>query len=207
MEKATSRYERALNSERVAVDYLMNSRGLTKETIQEFRLGVVADPLPGHEHVRGWISIPYLTPDDSVVSLRFRRLGDGGGSKYLSIAGDAPRLFNAKILNRGDLTWMCTPEGEFDAMIAVQCGVPAVGIPGAQSWQRRWYRLFTHYNLVCGLHDDDEAGRDLAHKIAESLDNFRPVPMTAPAPGVKGDVTNLVLHQGPDALRKKLVIA
>lgn len=189
------------------MEYLTGpKRGLTEETVSRFRLGFVADPLPGHEHVRGWISIPYLTPDESVVSIRFRRLEEGKGSKYLSISGDVPRIFNTPVLNIGHLTGMCICEGEFDAMVAVQCGLPAVAIPGANAWQRRWRRPFTQYTIVPVLHDDDEPGKDLAFKIAADLSNARPIPMTKPNPETKGDVTNFVIHNHPEALLRKVGI-
>lgn len=199
LEKATSRYQESLKQSQAAGHYLERLRGLKWETVRKFRLGFVADPFPGHEHVQGWISIPYLTPDGSVVSIRFRRLGDqGGGSKYLSIAGDLPRVFNTPVLDEGFRTGICICEGEFDAMIASQCGLPAVAVPGANAWQKRWHRLFTQYNVVYILHDDDEPGKDLAFRIAETLDNARPVPMTG------GDVTTFVFEYGSDALMKKV---
>jgi len=36
-----------------------------------FHLGVVVDPLPGHEQFLGRVAIPYVTPS-GVVDIRFR---------------------------------------------------------------------------------------------------------------------------------------
>lgn len=199
METTSSRYHDQLQQSAAALEWLTGpERCLTEEMILRFRLGFVADPSPGHEHVRGHIAIPYMTPDGSVVSIRFRRLGGGDGAKYLSMAGDPPRLFNTPALERGTRN-IVVCEGEFDAIVAEMCGLPAVGIPGANAWQTVWRRLFVQFDTVFMLHDDDEAGRELVAKIVNSgLDNVRPVPMDG------GDVTSFYAQHGRDALRAKV---
>lgn len=195
-EEASRRYAEQLDD--VALSYLTGpERLLTEETIEQYRIGYVADPSPGHEDVRGFISVPYLTPDGECIALRFRRLGEGG-PKYLSMAGDSPRMFNTQALERGTRN-ICVTEGEFDTLIAEQCGLPAVGIPGANAWQSVWKRLLVQFDAVYVLHDDDEPGRELVAKIAASgLDSVRPVPMTG------GDVTTLYREHGRDGLRARL---
>ncbi|OEV28670.1 hypothetical protein AN220_00580 [Streptomyces nanshensis] len=156
------------------------------------------NPLPGHEHVTGYLAIPYLTPDKTPVSLRFRRL-TGQGPKYLSMSADMPRIYNTSGLEV-DKSGLVVCEGEVDTITAAQCGLPAIGIPGAQAWQRRWWRLLRQYSAVFILHDDDDPGRDLARKISESLDNARMVPMTG------GDVNSYFLEHGASGLMKKVGI-
>jgi len=193
--QATEKYEKELSEE--AAEYLVN-RGMTEETIRRFRIGSVENPLPGHEHVRGFLALPYMTPDGTVVSMRFRRL-KGEGPKYLSMAGDPPRIFNVSALER-ETSGIVVCEGEFDTMIAEQCGLPAIGIPGAQAWQKRWRRLLIQYQAVFVLHDDDEPGVSLARTISEFLENTRMVPMTG------GDVNSFFLEHGEAGLRRKVGI-
>lgn len=196
MERASDFYHESLSQE--AEEYLVEERGFLPQTINQFQLGYVADPLPGHESVRGYLSIPYMTPDDSVVSIRFRRLGDEAtGPKYRSIAGDKPRPFNTKALELPEPTGMIITEGEFDAMSAVQMGFPAVGVPGAETWQKMWRRLFVQYSVVYVLRDDDEAGKDLANKICGDMENAREIPMKN-----YGDVNGFMRKVGPDGFKK-----
>ncbi|MFC9974322.1 toprim domain-containing protein [Spirillospora sp. NPDC127200] len=194
LENASQRYNEEITAE--GVEYL-TGRGIEPETIETFRLGVVADPLPGHEPYRGFLAIPYLTPSGSVTSIRFRRLS-GDGPKYLTVAGDIPRIYNTAALERGT-RGICICEGELDAIIAEQCGLPAVGIPGAAAWQKVWVRLFEPYDQVMTLSDDDEAGRAFVTKLAKALGNVRDVPMAG------GDVTTFFLTHGGDALRRKVL--
>ncbi|MGS2646042.1 hypothetical protein [Streptosporangium sp. G12] len=196
MELTSRAYHDQLDDEALA--YLTGpERLLSEESIASHRIGVVRSPEPGHEHVRGHLAIPYLTPDGECVAIRFRRLGDGDGPKYRSLAGDIPRLYGTEALQLGTRN-ICVTEGEFDRIIAKQCGLPVVGIPGAKAWEPIWKRLLVQFDSVYALHDDDEPGRELVAKIADGLDNVRPIPMTG------GDVTSYFAAHGRDGLRAKL---
>lgn len=194
LDQATSRYEKGLSP--AVVEYLTKERGITEGAIQRFRLGEVVNPLPGHEHVSGFLAIPYITPSGEVVSLRFRRLTEGR-PKYLSMAADPPRIYNTSALE-AETSGIVVCEGEIDTVIASQVGMPAIGIPGAQAWQKRWWRLLIQYSAVFVLHDDDDPGREFGKTIAESLENARLVPM------IGGDVNSFYLENGADALRGKV---
>lgn len=197
MEESSWRYHDQLDD--AALEYLTGpERCLTEEAIKKHRIGYVVDPSPGHEIVRGYLSIPYLTPKGECISIRFRRLGEGGGPKYMSMAGDIPRLYGTEAITRGTRN-ICVTEGEFDRIIADMCGLPAVGTPGANAWNPIWARLLVQFDGVYVLHDDDEPGRELVAKIANSgLENVRPVPMTG------GDVTTYFTEHGIDGLRVKV---
>lgn len=200
LEKTSSQYHDQLTPD--VVEYL-EGRGINEETAARFRLGVVADPAPGHEQYRGCLSIPYLTPSGSVTSIRFRNLSDYG-PKYLTVAGDMPRIYNTADLERGTRA-ICVTEGEIDCISAVLAGLPAIGIPGAESWKRIWSRLLLQYDAVYVLSDDDEAGQRSAGTIGKDLDNVRNVPMQiGPEPLSKGDVNKFFLEFGAEGLRKKV---
>lgn len=197
LEKASRKYADELTED--AVEYLKGpKRGLNEEAIERFRLGVVVDPLPGHESYRGWITIPYLTAY-GVTTIRYRRLGDGAGDKYLTMPGDPVRIFNPEALQRGTRA-ICLTEGEFDCMVAEMCGMPCIGLPGAQSWQPAWTRLLEQYDAVFFLQDDDEAGRTMAKTLAKPLrGNLRTIVMDG------GDVTTFFLQNGREGLREKVL--
>ncbi|MEU9871124.1 hypothetical protein AB0C87_25170 [Actinomadura sp. NPDC048021] len=197
LEKASRKYSDEITQD--AVEYLTGpKRGLTEEAIERHRLGVVADPLPGHETYRGWITIPYLTAY-GVTTIRFRRLGDGTGDKYLTVAGDPVRIYNPEALQRGTRA-ICLTEGEFDCVVAEMCDMPCIGLPGAQSWQPAWSRLLEQYDAVFFLQDDDDAGRTMAKSLGKPLrGNLRTIVMDG------GDVTSFFLEHGREALREKVL--
>lgn len=176
----------------------MQERGLKPEAIERFRLGFVDDPLPGHEHMRGRISIPYLAPDGSVGTIRFRAPGGSGGKKYLSMANDPPRLFNTSALE-APVTGLFVTEGELDAITVSMLDFPAVGVPGATAWNPVWRWVFAQYSVIYVLHDDDDPGKDLADTICAQLDSARPIPMTG------GDVNSCYLEMGADGLKTRIL--
>jgi DNA primase len=75
LEQATQQYEADLRSGEAedARSYLKTARGLSGGNAQFFRLGLVVNPLPGHESYRGALAVPYQTRS-GIVSMRFRRL-------------------------------------------------------------------------------------------------------------------------------------
>lgn len=200
LEEATARYQAALKSSTAAVEYLKN-RGLSEGSAQSFRLGYVESPLPGHEVAQGMLAIPYLTRS-GVVTIRFRRLGDGEGPKYRSVPGDPPRIYNSNaLLVPSD--YIAISEGEFDTMITTQSGLPGVGIAGVSAWKPYFARCFKGYRAVYILADADDKGQgmEFAEKVAEQIKNARISPMPA-----GHDVNSFVLEYGPEALLDRLEI-
>ena len=182
------------------------TRGLQAEDISEavnkFNHGNVADPLPGFEQYQGMLAIPYLRRHPrhswSCISLRFRTLKPGVKPKYQSMPGDKPRLFNTQALNVNTPTVGIT-EGELDAVTATACGLPTVGVPGAQLWQPHWSELFRGYETVYIFTDGDEPGAVLGNTVASRIpqSKVRPAP-----PGM--DLNDLLLERGADELRNYL---
>lgn len=185
------------------------TRGLTYESVSpevdRFLLGYVADPLPGHDQFQGMLAIPYLrwAPGHgwTVVSIRFRCIEDHehkGHGKYLTQAGDRPRLFNTLALLPPSPSVVIT-EGEIDAITAQACGVPAVGVPGAQAWRPHFREPFLGYRGVFVLADGDDPGMKFATAVAETLPNAKVVQCP---PGE--DVNSLVINRGKQELMRRL---
>lgn len=202
LREATSRYHASLPGS--PADEYLKSRGLfhSNSVVPKFRLGYVDDPLPGHEMYRGMLAIPYLRcsqeQDWSVVSIRFRKLYGDDGNKYLTVAGDRPRLFNTFALMKPSPVVAIT-EGEIDAITAHLCGIPTVGVPGAQAWKPHFREPFVGYDDVFILADGDEPGQQFANAVAKTLHNAKTVPMP---PG--HDVNSLVIEQGKSALLERI---
>lgn len=204
LREATTRYLRALPGS-PAEEYLA-SRGLgDKEVTTRFMLGYVDDPLPGHEMHRGSLAIPYLRWSVghgwAVVSIRFRCIKDHehvGHGKYMTQAGDRPRLYNTLALLPQEPNIAIT-EGELDAISAQLSGVPAVGVPGAESWQPHFREPFLGYETVFVLADGDEPGMRFANTVAKTLPNAKVIPMPEGE-----DVNSIYTKHGAEALGKKL---
>ncbi len=201
---ATERYHASLPGS--LADGYLRTRGLfpANPKVVPFRLGYVGDPLPGHEQYRGMLAIPYIRWSQplgwSVVKIRFRKLHmrEDEGGKYLDVAGFKPRLYNTVAL-LGDSLKIAITEGEIDAVTATLCGIPTVGVPGAQAWKPHFREPFLGYRDVYILADGDEAGLNFANTVAATLFNAKVIPMP---PGE--DVNSLVVGQGKQALLSRL---
>lgn len=171
-----ARYGQAVD---LAADYLAG-RGLFESTARSMRLGVVDDPLPGDETYRHRLCIPYLTRA-GVVSIRFRCIQQHdcsahGGTKYLGYPGAPTHLFNVGALFvPGDL--VCVTEGELDAVVLSQAGLPSVGIPGANNWKKHYPRILEDFRRIIVFADGDDAGKKFGKLVAESVEGVTVVTM------------------------------
>jgi DNA primase len=190
LERATSEYGKHLER---ACEYL-EQRGISRQVAENHRLGVVVDPLPGHERMVGRLVIPYLGRADAVSALRFRSL-DQSEPKYLGLPGIELRLFKVRSLHEAGDTIHIT-EGELDAISLAVCGFHAVGVPGVTTWKKHHHRLFAGFTRVFIWGDGDGPGREFAQKLAREIEAAIVVPMPE---GM--DVNSLLVRDGPDVLR------
>lgn len=212
LETATAAYEANLEGAR---DFLVG-RGVLQEAARTFRLGVVGEPMPGHEGFRGWLSIPYITPS-GVVAMKFRRMDGGDGPKMLPPEGQKTRLYNTRdLFRREDTVVLC--EGELDTIVAAgMLGVPAVGVPGAGQMKPHWPRCLADFERVIVCFDNDlktrenqktgelepwNPGQNGAAKWVEAL----PTQAKAVPPPMGMDLNDWYLAEGRDAVLKGLGI-
>jgi len=193
LQQAAEKYHSQLGP---AVPYLM-ARGVTQETAATHLLGYVQEPEIGHEQYRGRLAIPYITPS-GVIDIRFRALDSDEGAKYLTRPGASSHMYNVPAFQE-DVDVIAICEGEFDTMIASQCGVTAVGIAGANNWKDWYHRAFRDYRRVLVLTDGDSAGRELGKRIAQQID----VAVVVPMPDGQ-DVNEFVQAHGAQALRDRV---
>lgn len=172
----TDTYQTQLGSEdptsRLGRDYLERRR-LGGTIAAKYRLGIVADPLPGDEQHLGRLVIPYLTLA-GVRGLKYRCIQDHdckehAHPKYTQPHAQEQRLYNALAYFGGHDT-IGVAEGELDAITASEhLEVPTFGIPGASQWKKLgqfWQLVLRDFATVIVFADGDEPGRQLASEIA-----------------------------------------
>lgn len=199
--ETAQRYAQNLSEE--AVRYL-EGRGISREVAEQFSLGTIVDPAPGHEAHEGWLSIPYITVLGYCVGFKFRRLDDGK-PKYGSPLGQKSHLFNVSDLTL-DVPSVVVCEGELDAIVlSGLCGIPAVGVPGVTAWKPHFARLFTGFDRVFIVGDNDvkddgtNPGAEFARRVSGELTNGQIVQLP---PGM--DINELYLAEGPEKLHHLL---
>lgn len=180
-EQAATSYQQQLASDTPAQTYL-GSRGISAAVASTFRLGVVREPLVGHERYRGRLAIPFVTPS-GVVNFVFRcvytdcprckaKPEEGGHPKYLAAIDDRT-MYNVFDLAT-DSQEIHVTEGELDALTLSQAGFPAVGIGGVDGW-KPWYSIcLADFADVYVWGDGDKAGRKFS-KFLEKEIKARPV--------------------------------
>lgn len=175
----------------------LKKRGLSDETIREFRLFVIKDYVDVNAHLKTRFStldlqesglyneknnlvfyrhpiiIPYVR-DGRIVYLQGRALGQPpeGISRYQFLTGHPITLFNSDLLSKTKLgKTVFVTEGAFDCMKLVQEGFPAVSLGTANVFKRDWVKLFKRVE-VCFLLDNDQAGHRAADEMEELFRQF-----------------------------------
>lgn len=206
MERAVTMYERGLRGSVRGVQAL-TARGLTRETVERFRFGVVIDPAPGHERYRGMLAIPYLSGDDRhPVTVRFRCLEDHDcklfrHGKYQSLSGDKGRMFNVPaILESDPEVDLHVCEGEIDVATLSQLGYAAVGFPGASTFRAHHAVMLAGAGRVHVWGDGDKAGREFSSKVKSFL---KWSAMVVPVPDGE-DVNSVFVRDGAEGVERLL---
>ena len=199
LEIAVSKAEKNIH---LAEEWLQ-ARGLDLPTAIDHRLGVVVDPIPGQsEHIVGRLSIPFLGPAGPVY-IQYRQLPDGAGvtgdgAKYLGWTGSAARIYGIRSLLEADDV-IHVAEGPLDSVVLNSLGLVSVGIPGAQRFEKHWPRVFAGFSKVVIWADGDDAGRQMAKKWTQEIDQAVVVPMPSGE-----DVNSLLVKDGPEAIHQLL---
>lgn len=210
MEMLSKEQRRSLDSATMAyLDHLdlaaewLAGRGIDLEFARRSGLGVVVEPMKGHEHLRGRLSIPYLTPT-GVSSMAFRCMQPHdcktveGHGKYAKVTGMKVRLYG--VLNYDEAgDFIALTEGEIDAITLNQIGIPAFGVPGAKNWQPHWTSILQDFATVYVFSDGDKDGQDFAKRVMSEYDRTVNVKMPEGE-----DVNSVFVKYGADFLRKKI---
>ena len=195
--EAAQHYAANLSAE---AELYLEGRGIPRYVAEQFDIGTITNPIPGHEMYEGWLSIPYITALGHCVGFKFRRL-DEGKPKYGSPLGQKAHLYNVTdVTVDSGIIVIC--EGELDTVVVSGlCGIPAVGVPGVAAWKPHFARLFTGFDTVYIVGDNDvkedgsNPGEEFARRVAGELTNGQIVQLP---PGM--DINELYLAQGLEAI-------
>jgi Toprim-like len=194
LEKTTLQYAAHLDE---AADWLAG-RGIDLETARSAGLGVVIDPPVQHYHMRGRLSIPYLT-DAGPVAIVARCIQNHSckefdHDKMAKPSGQGNLLYGVQSASWAD-DWIVVTEGEIDALTYHQIGVPALAVPGVKNWKPHWVNVFEDFSRVYWAVDGDDAGDALWERARYETGNA--IKMKMPD---GEDVNSMYLKQGRDYL-------
>ena len=191
--KAAKYYAAAIHE---AEDYLAE-RGITLEVAKRVGLGVVLDPITGHEQYENRLSIPYITRS-GVVDIRFRSL-DSTEPKYMGLSGASTHLFNTKAFFKA-ASYICICEGEIDTItLDYVCNIPSVGVPGVNNWKKHYTKLLADFDKVFMFADGDNAGHEVSKSLTKELGNVITVQMPEGE-----DVNSMYLKHGAEYFQQKI---
>lgn len=160
-------------------------------------LGLVVEPLPGHDSYQGRLAIPYVT-QSGVVDIRFRSIGPQE-PKYMGLPGNETRLYNVNaVLTADDTIAIC--EGEIDTItLHYKVGINAVGIPGVNNWKKHYKKLLQDFETVVVFADGDQPGQDFAKKLSREISGMMVINMPEGE-----DVNSMFLKNGSQWFREKV---
>jgi hypothetical protein len=184
-----SRWHRALDSDPALIERLVRERGWELDTIHELELGVDG----------GRITIPVRNHRRHLVGLlRNRPWSKPGQIKMQAAVGSRRQLLPHPAHEPARRILLV--EGEPDMIAARSRRLPAIALPGVQSWRPEWASLFAERQVTI-IMDADEAGRESAARINQDLRTVAAVRILDLAPERNDgyDLTDWLLANRPVA--------
>jgi DNA primase len=134
------------------------------------------------------------------VDIRFRAMGLEE-PKYMGISGTQTRLYNVNAIHKAQ-NFIAICEGEIDTLTLDACvGIPAIGVPGANSWKKHYNRLLQDFEFIYVFADGDKAGIEFAKMLSKELSGV----LTFTMPEGE-DVNSMYLKEGSDYFMKKVIL-
>ena len=113
------------------------------------------------------VRIPYMDTDGSVASVRMRLALDGE-SKFRWKTGSRPRLYGLWRLRQLESKYMILVEGESDAQTLWFNNFPALGIPGAATWDENWAEYLDSFQRLYVVVEPDKGGEAVLRWLRNS---------------------------------------
>jgi DNA primase len=150
-------WQTALTTQTMLIGRLTRERGWLYSTMLELNLG--------YDH--GRITIPVRDDRGRLVGLlRYRPFPEPGQPKMLASRGSRRALLPHPAAEPSRKLLLV--EGEPDMIAARSRGIPAIALPGAESWRAEWATLLAGREVTIVM-DCDRDGRRAAARIAQDL--------------------------------------
>jgi hypothetical protein len=158
----------ALMANNNRLEELESRRGLEEHTITDHQIG--------WDQSRRCYTIPVRDEKNELVNIRRYKFDPSEGRRKIwGVKGmQMPRLYPIDVFDEDpDEIIIC--EGEWDALLSTQMGIPAVTrTASASTWDSGWGSLFKGRTVyVC--HDRDHTGRDANEKVRRALEKVADV--------------------------------
>jgi hypothetical protein len=183
------RWCRTLDRDARTIERLVADRAWSRETVRQLELGLD----------RGRITIPVRDHRRRLVGLlRYRPWARDGQIKMSAAVGSRRQLLPHPALEPSSRVLLV--EGEPDMIAARSLGLPAIALPGVDSWKDDWAAMFAGRQIVIAL-DCDRHGRTVAQSIADRLSELGLVRVVDLAPSRNDgyDFTDWILDGASDA--------
>lgn len=159
------RWAAALLDNDSALDWLIENRGLTSDTLRKYKIGWIRE--------RKLYTIPVFGPESELWCVRlYNPFPPPGKRKIWQIRGMISKSlypYSSLALARESGGRILIDGGEWDTLINLQNGITAITRTGAEDvWLPSWNPLFEGLDVYVG-HDADEKGRSANTKVSKSL--------------------------------------
>lgn len=157
-ERDVARWRTDLSLQLLILQRLARRRAWSVSTVRAFELGIDGNR----------ITIPVRNERRRLVGLlRYRPWGSGReGPKMLAAPGSRRQLLPHP--SAGPARQLLLVEGEPDMLAARSHGLPAIALPGVESWKPDWASTFENRRVDIVM-DADRPGRATADQIARDL--------------------------------------
>jgi hypothetical protein len=156
-ERDIHNWQEALTGEPGFIGRLTRERGWLYSTMLELELGFDA----------GRVTIPVRDEARRLVGLlRYRPWPKPGESKIIASLGSRRQLLPHPLTETSKQLLLV--EGEPDMIAARSRGLPAIALPGVETWRSAWAKLFAGREVTIVM-DCDREGRRAASRIARDV--------------------------------------
>lgn len=169
-ETKVSSWHSTLMSSEAELDFIVTERGIMTDTVKRFEIG--------WDRSRGVYTIPVRGWEDELVNVRrYNPYPPPDMRKIWGVSGhNKPVLFPVNVLKENpEFVVIC--EGEWDVLLTIQNGFPAITrTAAADVWRGEWSEFFADKTIYLG-HDADAKGQVANRRVARALAKIADVRM------------------------------
>jgi len=122
---------------------------------------------------RNIVKIPYPNASQETTAIRTRRSLDGS-TKFSWRNADKPHPYGLPAVEKAAATgYILFVQGETDYARCAQEGIPAIGIPGANTWKPEWASYFETVEVLYAWQEPGQGGERFVEAITRSFPEVR----------------------------------